>query len=149
MEAAQIRAVRLAEMTGLSKGYLSSVLSESKNPPSQETLRKLSQVLEVPYEWLLNGTGEMKVSEYTRRRDATLKAARERDAKLLSGAEEEIVQVIQMVEHCLETMVVRETPYRAKQIEQCIERIKDFEEWVQAYRAKTLASKEQSEKIEP
>lgn len=73
-------------------------------------------------------------SEHSKRRIATLAAARERDRQLLVGAEVEIVEVLREVEHYLETMVIRDAAGRSKQIELCADRIAEFDEWVESYR---------------
>jgi hypothetical protein len=84
-------------------------------------------------------------SDHVDRRDAALTSARDRDRRLLDGAGTEIVEVVLELEHYLETMVIRDAPGRQQQLDHCMHRIKDFEKWVQAYRAKTLASKAEPE----
>ena len=55
----------------------------------------------------------------------------------------------ELVHERLEEMCMQEFPGMSLLIEDCTEAMKRFDLWVKAYRAKTLASKEQSEKIEP
>lgn len=50
-----MRPSRLAELAGVSKGYVSGLLSGAKAGPSVEVCQKFSQVLDVSFLWLLDG----------------------------------------------------------------------------------------------
>lgn len=52
---AGIRASRLAQDAGVSKGYVSGLLSGVKDQPSIETCKKFSEVLECSLAWLFEG----------------------------------------------------------------------------------------------
>lgn len=157
---------KIAELAGITAPYLSDLKKGNKGNPSHEVLKKLADSLGTTPAWLMsyrdaagisvvggpegepvqqaqNVTSEGK----TKQRDVTVKAALERDIQLLTGAGSKIVEVLEALEHCLETMVIRDTPYRAKQMELCAECIKDFDAWVKGYREKKLASQAQTERI--
>jgi transcriptional regulator with XRE-family HTH domain len=52
---AGMKQARISEITGISKGYLSELLSGKKPGPSPEAGKKLAEVLGVSPEWLMFG----------------------------------------------------------------------------------------------
>lgn len=58
MTRAGIKQARISEITGISKGYLSELLSGKKPGPSPEAGKKLAEVLGVSPEWLVLGIEE-------------------------------------------------------------------------------------------
>jgi len=56
MARAGLKPARIAEMTGISKGYLSELKSGKKAGPSPEAGKKLAEVLGVSPEWLMMGS---------------------------------------------------------------------------------------------
>ena len=79
-------------------------------------------------------------SEYSVRRDGVLKAARERDERLLDGAAGEIAETLLAVETCLDHMVLRDAAGRARLLDMCRERIESFAAWAGDYRDRELSN---------
>ena len=63
-ENAGLSQYRLAQLTGLSQGYLSQLELGHKDRPSPETIRKLSSALSVPVTQLLAEAGYVEVMPY-------------------------------------------------------------------------------------
>lgn len=59
MDARDLGVTKLANLTGLDKGYISNLRSGKRENPSDDVVQKIADVLKVNVVWMLTGQGEM------------------------------------------------------------------------------------------
>jgi transcriptional regulator with XRE-family HTH domain len=135
MQECGLSAAKIAEKSGVSKGYVSGLLAGKKNTPSSEIIKKFSEVLGVNARWLLDGHGTMKPDA---QRDATLTAAREFNEALEPAVRVLVKQALRQLDSLLCTAAENGGGMHASMIQHSHECIDAFSCEIKKLRLKSL-----------
>lgn len=102
MVQAGIKQSKLAELAGVSKGYVSELVSGAKKSPSVEASKKFAEILGVSPEWLLTGHAPLynpDIAEETRiRKGEELKLRAQQCRDLSAQMEKDRKELVEMAE---------------------------------------------------